>query len=99
MNPPDHLCVLIGEQGPPLTLQAADELARWGNMRKSQRRNRGLVDDEQHENHYSGPGEGHFSACIGAVCSDAQSLGTAQEDPGDHRENNCGGGGNRGDGQ
>ena len=68
-------------------------------MRESQRRDRGLVDDEQHEDHDGGPGEGHFGACIGAVCSNAQRLGTAQRDAGDDGEDDCGGGSNGGDGQ
>ena len=68
-------------------------------MRESQRRNCSLIYDEQHEDHDGGPGEGHFGTCIGAVCSDAQGLGTAQGDAGDDGEDDCGGGGDGGDGQ
>lgn len=57
LDPPNCLCILIREQGTPLALQAADQLTWWGDMRESKRRNRSLVDDEQHEGDDGGPGE------------------------------------------
>ena len=69
-------------------------------MREGQRRDRGLIYNEQHEDHDGGPGEGRLGTCIvGAVCSDAQRLGAAQGDAREYGEDECGGGGDGGDGQ
>ena len=64
LDPLNCLCIFGREKGNPLTLQAADQLARWSDMRESKRPNHSLVDDEQHEDDDGGPGEGYFCACI-----------------------------------
>ena len=98
LDPPDRLRVLFREQCNPLTLQAADQLARRRDVSESQRRNRSLVDDEQRKDNDGGPREGHLGTCVGAICAEAQALGATQGYAGDYGEDDCCCGGDGGDG-
>lgn len=49
LNPPDHLCILIGEQSGPLPIEAAYQVAWAGNVCEGQSCDSCLIDNEEHE--------------------------------------------------
>ena len=75
LDSPYRICVFTREQRAPLPLQATGQLACRDHVSESQRRNRSLVDDEQHEDDDGGPGKRRLGTCTGAICTDAQHLG------------------------